>query len=127
MDVPTNTAQIERLIRRWESAICAGDLDGVTAAHTADIVMFDVPAPIKISGMADYEATWHLFFAHNEAGPDRFRITDLQITAGDTAAFAHGLLTIGGGTETHCRLTMGFRKDGAEWRITHEHHSMPLP
>lgn len=127
MEMNTNTAEIKRLIRTWEAAICAGDLEGILASLSSDIVMFDVPAPLKVSGMKDYEDTWHLFFVHNAASPDRLRITDLQITAGDTVAFAHGLLIIGGGTEPHCRLTMGFRKDGDTWQITHEHHSMPLP
>ena len=37
--------QIRALIERWAQAVHAGDLDGVLADHSADIVMFDVPPP----------------------------------------------------------------------------------
>lgn len=121
-------AKIEQLIREWEAAICAGDIGGILAAHDRDIVMFDVPAPLEVRGIADYETSWLLFFAHAPAGPHRFRVTDLRIMAGESVAFAHGLLIIGGGdAPPHCRLTLGLCKTGSDWRITHEHHSMPLP
>jgi len=36
---------VRDLVRRWVGAVHAGDLDGVLAGHTEDIVMFDVPPP----------------------------------------------------------------------------------
>ena len=38
-------AEIRTLIDRWAEAVHAGDMDGVLADHTEDIVMFDVPPP----------------------------------------------------------------------------------
>jgi ketosteroid isomerase-like protein len=115
---------IRAFIGSWEHAICEGDLDRIVAGRTDDIVMFDVPEPIQERGIHAYRQTWELFFAHNEAGPDCFRISELDIAAGDGVAFAHGLLTINGG-DAHCRLTLGLRKVGGAWRVSHEHHSMP--
>ena len=37
--------QIRRLVERWAEAVHAGDMSGVLADHTEDIVMFDVPPP----------------------------------------------------------------------------------
>lgn len=116
---------IRALIDDWQDAICSGDLDRVTADHADDIVMFDVPEPMQERGIDAYRRTWQLFFAHNPAGPERFRIDELRIAASDRVAFAHGLLTIGGG-DAHCRLTIGLRKTNGRWQIAHEHHSMPL-
>ena len=122
----TDTSEIEGLIRHWENAICEGDLLTILAHHADDLVMYDVPEPLMIEGLAAYRKGWELFFAHNAAGPDRFRVKDLKVVAGDTVAFAHGLLTIGGGPNTHCRLTLCFEKIEGKWLFSHEHHSMPI-
>jgi ketosteroid isomerase-like protein len=116
---------IRNLIADWTDAICKGDLERVVANRAPDIVMFDVPEPTQAKGLDAYRDTWKLFFAHVPAGPDRFRISELNIVADDQVAFAHGLLTIGGGV-AHCRLTLGLRKIVGKWRVVHEHHSIPI-
>ena len=116
---------IPTLIDDWIDAICKGDIDRVLANRTDDIVMYDVPEPIQVKGIDAYKDTWKLFFEHNEAGPDRFRLSDVQVVAGDDIAYAHGLLTIGGG-DAHCRLTLGLRRIDGAWKVTHEHHSIPI-
>jgi ketosteroid isomerase-like protein len=121
----SNETAIRNLIDDWSNAVCEGDIDRVLANRAADIVMFDVPGPLQEKGIDAYRKTWTLFFACNPPGPDRFRISELEITADDHVAFAHGLLTIGGG-DAHCRLTIGLQKIGGLWRVVHEHHSMPI-
>lgn len=116
---------IRALIDDWTDGICKGDIDRVLENRTDDIVMYDVPAPIEVKGIEAYKHTWTLFFDHNAAGPERFRLSDVQIVAGDDVAYVHGLLTIGGG-DAHCRLTLGLRRIEGSWKVTHEHHSMPI-
>jgi len=116
---------IPALIDDWIDAICKGDIDRILANRTDDIVMYDVPEPIQVKGIDAYKDTWKLFFEHNAAGPDRFRLSDVQVVAGDDIAYAHGLLTIGGG-DAHCRLTLGLRRIDGAWKVTHEHHSIPI-
>jgi ketosteroid isomerase-like protein len=72
--------------------------------------------------MEEYKKTWELFFDHNPGGPGSFDVAELEITAGDTVAYCHALVSIGDAT---VRLTIGLRKDQNEWLITHEHHSYP--
>lgn len=120
-----NEAAVRALIVDWADAICSGDVERIVADRSNDVVMFDVPAPIQEKGIDAYRDTWALFFRHNAAGPDRFRITELEVVAGDDVAFAHGLLTIGGG-DAGCRLTLGLKKVGGRWRVSHEHHSIPI-
>ena len=82
---------IPTLIDDWTDAICKGDIDRVLANRTDDIVMYDVPEPIQVKGIDAYKDMWKLFFEHNAAGPDRFRLSDVQVVAGDDIAYAHGL------------------------------------
>lgn len=121
------TAEVTALIRRWERAIQAGDLDGILARHTEDIVMFDVPEPLQSLGRAAYRRTWELFFHYGQPGPEVFVIDDLRVTAGADVAFATGLLRIGGSSSPVCRLTLGLVRREGTWWIAHEHHSAPHP
>jgi uncharacterized protein (TIGR02246 family) len=113
--------QIRTLLETWAKAVRAKDMDGALAHHTDDIVMFDVPMQAK--GTEEYKKTWELFFANSPGGPGAFDITELQITAGETVAFAHAILRI---FNSSARLTIGLRKEGGQWLIAHEHHSYPI-
>jgi ketosteroid isomerase-like protein len=119
------TAQVTSLIRRWERAIQAGDMEGILADHGEDIVMFDVPEPLQSLGLPAYRKTWELFYQYGAPSPDLFVIEDLRVTAGERVAFASGLLRIGGSAAPICRLTLGLEKRAGRWRIIHEHHSAP--
>ncbi len=124
---------IRDLIDRWCAAITAKDLDGVIAHHTADIVMFDVPPPFDgIRGLSDYRDCWQPFFEYIDSGAI-FEIEELDVVAGESAAYAFALLRCGKPEELavkpdlRLRVTMGLRKEPAGWQIAHEHHSFPLP
>jgi uncharacterized protein (TIGR02246 family) len=123
--------QIRELIERWAEAVHAGDLETVLADHSRDIVMFDVPPPKDgVRGIEAYEATWPPFFEWQRKGAS-FELVELAVTAGVDVAFAHALLRCGTPEElaedpdNRLRLTIGLRKDGGRWVVTHEHHSFP--
>jgi uncharacterized protein (TIGR02246 family) len=124
--------QIRALIQRWADAVHTGDLDGVLADRSADVVMFDVPPPDGgVRGIAAYRETWPPFFEWQRQGA-HFGIVSLEVTAGQDVAFAYALLRCGTPEEfaedpaRRLRLTIGLRKDGDRWVVTHEHHSFPL-
>jgi ketosteroid isomerase-like protein len=102
------------------------------AHHDDDIVMFDVPPPLRSRGLTEYAKTWDLFFADHQPG-QAFDIEELQIWLGDTVAFAAAIMRCGSATADGppvpggfpFRLTMGFRKVDGAWCIQHEHHSVP--
>jgi uncharacterized protein (TIGR02246 family) len=125
-------AQIRQLIDRWATAVHAGDLDTVLDAHADDIVMFDVPPPHDgVRGIDSYRATWPPFFDWQRQ-EGSFEITELDVTAGDDVAFAWALLRCGTAEEfarepdRRLRLTIGLRKSGDRWIVTHEHHSYTI-
>jgi ketosteroid isomerase-like protein len=115
--------QIRTLVESWASAVREKDMNGVLAHHTADIVMYDVPAPLQSQGIAAYKKTWGLFFSQSPGGPGAFDVLDMKVTASDSVAFCHGLVKI---FESTVRLTMGLRRERGQWLIAHEHHSYPI-
>ena len=130
-DPGSGEAAIRRLIEDWASAIRAKDIGGVLARHTDDVLMFDVPPPVAVRGIAAYRETWPPFFEALTKGNAAFDITELNVTAGETVAFATALLRCGPVEElakhrtARLRLTLGLEKVGAAWHIAHEHHSFP--
>ncbi len=123
--------QIRTLIERWAEAVRNRDLHGVLRDHSADIVMFDVPAPQEgVRGIDAYRETWPPFFEWQAQGAS-FEIVSLDVTAGDDVAYAHALLRCGtrqelaDHPESRLRLGLGLRKEEGRWVVAHEHHSFP--
>lgn len=123
---------IRDLVHRWARAVHAGDLDGVLADHTEDVVMFDVPPPEDgVRGLDAYRETWPAFFEWQRSGAV-FEVVELTVTAGADVAWAHALLRCGTEAEPaehpghRLRLTLGLRREGGRWPIAHEHRSFPL-
>jgi uncharacterized protein (TIGR02246 family) len=124
--------QIKALIETWADAVRRHDLSGILAHHEQDIVMFDVPPPLQSRGMDEYKKTWDLFFRYHEPS-QAFDIEELAVTAGKNVAFAVAIMRCGSSTASGppqeggflFRLTIGLRKVNGDWRIAHEHHSVP--
>jgi uncharacterized protein (TIGR02246 family) len=122
-------ARIRSLIENWAAAVHSGDLAAVLAQHAEDIVMFDVPPPDDgVRGLDAYRQTWPPFFEWQASGAS-FELLELDVTPGANVAFAWALLKCGTPEELErepgrrLRLTVGLRKQGDQWVVTHEHHS----
>ena len=125
----TDEQQIATLIERWAAAVHEGDMATVLADHDPGILMFDVPPPYQgVRGIDAYRETWPGFFEWQASGAV-FEIESLEVTAGPDVAFAFALLRCGTPgqferqPEQRLRLTIGLRKAGGHWTVTHEHHS----
>lgn len=123
-------AAIRQLVESWTAAVRRRDYGAILQDHAPDIVMFDVPPPFQSRGLAAYEQTWDQFFSWSTE-PIPFDVNEMSITAGSDVAFvvatmrcaepgAHGELI-----PLAFRLTIGLRKIGGRWTVTHEHHSVP--
>ena len=125
-------SQIRALIGAWADAVRRHDLPAILAHHDKDIVMYDLPLPLQSRGMDEYRKTWDLFFKYHEPS-QAFDIEEMTITASEDVAFAFAIMRCGSGTFKGppedggfpFRLTIGLRKVDGDWRITHEHHSLP--
>ena len=100
--------------------------------YAADNVMFVMAPPLQYTpgnspgkqGVEEWFATWD--------GPLGYEIRDLKITASDDVAFSHslnrmsGTKTDGEKVDMWLRATLCFRKIGGQWKIAHEHESVPF-
>jgi uncharacterized protein (TIGR02246 family) len=123
---PSDETQVANLITSWAQAITNHDLKGTVAHHSVDMLMFDVPTE-SLRGIDSYQKSWRPFFAW--LGSDGgFELDKLEVTAGETAAFATAMVRCGSPKDQlSVRLTVGLKKVDGEWQIAHEHHSVESP
>ena len=122
--------RIKALLEAWADAVRRHDLPAILAHHDPDILMFDLPPPLQCKGIEPYKETWDLFFRYHKPGA-AFDIEELSVTAGEGVAFAAAIMRCVSSSNPAdkdgflFRLTVGLRKVGGDWRIAHEHHSVP--
>ena len=123
---------IKTLLEVWAAAVRRHDLPAILTHHDPEMIMFDLPPPLQCKGIAAYEETWGLLFQYHQPGT-AFDIQEATVTAGSDVAFVVAIMWCGPGASTNpkekdgfpFRLTVGLRKVDGQWRITHEHHSVP--
>jgi uncharacterized protein (TIGR02246 family) len=128
----TDESRIRVLLEAWAAAVRRHDLPAILAHHEPDMVMFDVPPPLQCKGIEAYVQTWELFFRYHKPGA-AFDIEELAVTAGHDVAFAVAIMRCGPDSSSNpadkdgflFRLTVGLQKVDGDWRIAHEHHSVP--
>ena len=123
--------EIRKLIDAWVGALRLKDIDAIMSLYTSDILLFDILPPLEHRGHVAYRKIWDLCFPSFHGSID-CEIRDLSITAGDGAAFSHGLyrfsgtMTDGKQMDMWVRATICYRKVDGRWLIAHEHHSVPV-
>lgn len=130
--VTKDEVKIRNIIADHSKALYAKDA-GLLFAHSAmDFFSFDLDPPLLHRGAAadarrhteDWFATWK--------GPIGWEDRDLQVTASADVAFATSLVHMTGTkTDGHdvslwFRSTTGYRKDKDEWKVVHQHNSVPF-
>lgn len=127
----THTDRITELLSAWAQATREDQKEHILASHSRDAVIFDVLPPMRYDGAESYKKSWADWQPTFEI-PSLFEIQDLKVFAGDTHAYAHGIIRCGGTlpdgevVEDHVRATFCPIHDGSDWHIEHQHISMPL-
>ena len=113
-------------------ALEAKDLDGLVANYLPDAVLYDVKPPYKSEGPAAIRQVWEAclpFFPAKFQSEHR----DLKIAVGGDVAFVHGLHHMNvidqpdhPAGQSWIRVTACYRKVDGEWKVAHEHVSMPF-
>jgi len=123
-------AAVRGVIEAWADAVRRRDIAGILQNHAPDIVMFDVPPPLRSDGIEAYRKTWDTFFGWSN-NPIPFDFASMDVVAGREVAFCFATLHCAepGEAGEHIpldfRLTIGLRKIDGRWTIMHEHHSVP--
>lgn len=127
----TDEAAIRELIARWSTALEAKDVDGLTADYADDAILFDAIPPYKTVGPAAIREIWSNCLPHF---PESFTTEhrDLEIHVNGDVAFAFGLHRFIPDDPSHpcgntwMRITVGYHKINGEWKVVHEHVSIPF-
>jgi SnoaL-like domain len=103
--------QIRTLIEQWAAAVHRGDMNGVVADHSDDIVMFDVPPPNEVRGIEAYRETWPPFFEWQKRGAAFATLHSMvepivRPTFGPRVG--HGILSFSDNTGAHGRTSPAF-------------------
>ena len=121
---------IREVIDRLHAAIRAKDVDTTVAAFGPGAVLFTLAPPLQFRPNSSPGSIGEWFASFD--GPIGYEVRDLEIVAGPEVAFGHALIRISGrrrdGTETDIwvRETLGLRQIGPDWKITHQHQSVPF-
>src|SRR5215467_4023487 len=130
--VDAEEIHIMALLENWADTVRRHDLPAILAHHERDVLMLDLPPPLQCKGIEAYEQTWDLMLRYHKPGT-AFDIQELAVTAGQDVAFAAAIMRCGPDSSSNpadkdgflFRLTVGLRKVDGDWRIVHEHHSVP--
>ena len=130
MTTQDDEAAIRQLIDTLAEAVRAKDLDRMSRIFAPDIVSYDIEPPLRHVGAGAKGSNWtRVFGAYRRLG---YEVRELAVTVGGDVAFVHslnrlsGTLTDGRQTATWVRWTGCFRKLDGDWRIAHDHVSVPL-
>ncbi|HML96449.1 MAG TPA: nuclear transport factor 2 family protein [Thermodesulfobacteriota bacterium] len=125
-------AKIKSMVKEWSEAVRKKDLDKIMAIYADDVVSFDAVEKLRFTGKDEYGKHWKACFEFCPGGESMFEPGEMTVTADGSLAFAHSLLHCGGegpdGNFNTCwmRVTQCFRKTDGEWKIAHEHYSVPF-
>ena len=134
-DTDTRTrdeTEIRRIVEERVAALRDRDADRLAAAYATEVVLFALAPPLQAAGPQVADPAYWRPWLESWEGPITLDVTELDITVGADIAFGHSLnrmrgTKIGGGPQDlWYRATLGLRKTGGAWRITHEHSSTPF-
>ena len=128
----THEDQIRQIVEDLGNALRTKDADRAVSYYAAENVMFILAPPLQYTpanspgkkGVEEWFSTFE--------GPLGFEMRDLNIAAGDDVAFCHllkrmsGTKTDGEKVDLWYRETLGLRKIDNQWKITHQHESVPF-
>ncbi len=109
----------------WTRATREGRSDDVLSGHAADVVLYDVLPPLHYTSASEYRASWDNWRPDTQ-GAMRLQLDELEVRAGDDAAFAFGLLRCGGTLPDGKTFSDGARhvlprQGRGRWRVVHQH------
>lgn len=127
-----DTSLLHRLHDELAKSIHNKDVTRVLSYFASDSVMFVLAPPLQFKGSDSPGENGVKEWFDTFRGPIGYESRDRQITAGADVAFCHSLIRIsgtrtdGGETDIWIRETLGLRKIGGAWKITHQHQSVPF-
>ena len=128
MSSTTDRAEIEALFQKLARAHADHDADAIVEVYAPDAVIFDLAPPLQRRGMnRDSIAAWLAGWD----GPIQIEAREVNLTVDGDVAFASSLNRMRGrqsgeDQDLWYRTTMCLRRTNGQWRIVHDHSSVPF-
>ena len=123
--------EIRTLVDGFAKAVREKNLDALMPHYAPDLVVFNVVPPLRDKGIEANRKSWREWFDSFKGGID-YEVRELTVVGRDDVAFSHSLNHVAGESRDSgridgwIRVTVGYRKTGGKWLVTHEHVSMPI-
>ena len=123
--------EIRAQIDAWGAALRAKHLEKIVSRYAPDAVTADLAPPLWNRGADALRRNFGEWF-RSWIGPIEIEMRDVHVTTAGDVAFARmlnhiqGMRTTGEATDVWVRATVCFRKIGGEWKVVHEHVSVPF-
>ncbi len=124
-------AKIREIMADWRDALCAKDLDRMLKHYAPEVLFYDVTPPYQHKGAEAYRRSWENCFPFLPPSMGS-EVHDLQIKVSGDLATAHLLhrltnkITGGPATCNWVRVTVCYERQNGEWKVVHEHVSVPF-
>ncbi|HEU4665736.1 MAG TPA: nuclear transport factor 2 family protein [Dokdonella sp.] len=127
---------MRQVLARYAQAVLARDVDAFVALYAGDVHAFDMWGPWTLRGADAWRAMATDWF--DSLGDERVvvAVEDVGCTILGDLAFGHAILTYAAhaahaadGTPLRAlanRITLGLRRIDGDWKIVHEHSSVPI-
>lgn len=126
------TQSIQQLSAQWAQAVVSQNISQVMAFYADELTAYDAVAQLQFKGKVAYKAHWQRCMEFCAGSHSKFEMHDLTIQQNDQIAFSHALVYCEGSNEKGetqgcwMRLTQGWQMQQGQWRILHDHFSVPF-
>ena len=128
MNLSTSHPEIADLMEAVRQGLSNRDARAVAAAYAPDAVIFDLAPPLAHSLDAKQLANW----LEGWGGPVDQQLEDFKLAVNGDLAVGHGLVHVSTRTKSGdeaawwMRLTVCLTRQSGNWKIVHEHTSVPF-
>lgn len=122
---------VSRVIDSWAEAFCARDLDSLMALYANEAMIFDAIPPLRERPGDSFRGKLEHCLPYF---PETFswEVAEERLEVSDNISFAHRLFKYTcddpnhPATQTWLRHTIGLKRIDGEWKIVHDHVSLPF-
>jgi uncharacterized protein (TIGR02246 family) len=124
---------VDQTLAAYAAAVNSKDVDAFAALYDDDVQVFDSWGQWQYSGIGEWRAMAADWFGSLGDETVEVGFADLRSVLGDDVAFGHAAVTFTGISATGerqrsmtNRLSIGLRRTHGEWKVVHEHTSLPI-
>jgi len=131
--MPLESNPVTTLFENYTSRVLSKDVEGFLELYAHDTLVFDAWGFWELAGVDAWRPMVTMWFESLGDKLCEARFTEVVATVRDDVAFAHAAVryaeVTADGEQVDSmmnRITVTLEKRDGEWKITHEHTSMPL-